>query len=95
MSEIKVSFAALASADADVTSAAARLNSRLDDLRRYLAPLAATWVGQASEDYRLKQKQWDTAAADLNLVLGQIGRALGSANDAYTQAETANARRWA
>ena len=47
-----------------------------------------------AQDYQVRQKQWDTAAADLTAVLGQIGVALGAANDGYQQAEQANAARW-
>ena len=53
--------------------------------------MVATWQGAAAQDYQVRQKQWDTAAADLTAVLGQIGVALGAANDGYQQAEHANA----
>lgn len=94
MSEIKVTFAALESARQSVAGTAGRISGQLDDLKRYLAPLAATWEGQAAEDYRAKQRQWDTASADLAAVLAQIGVALGLANDSYRQVEQANAARW-
>ena len=50
MSEIKVTFGALAAARDDVVSTAARISGRLDDLRRAVAPLAATWEGRADEE---------------------------------------------
>ena len=93
-SEIKVTFGALATAQADVSGTASRITQQLDELRRFLAPMVATWQGTAAQDYRLRQKQWDTAAADLTAVLGQIGVALGAANDGYQQAERLNAARW-
>ena len=92
--EIKVTFGALAAAQSDVSGTAARITAQLEDLRRFLAPLVATWQGVAAQDYQVRQKQWDTAAADLTAVLGQIGVALGAANDGYRQAESANAARW-
>jgi WXG100 family type VII secretion target len=94
MSEILVTFGELTNAQQTVTRAAAQLSAQLEDLRRYLAPLAATWAGQAAQDYQAKQRQWDTAAADLNQVLSQIGVALGHANEGYQQVERANASRW-
>jgi early secretory antigenic target protein ESAT-6 len=94
MSEIKVTFAALDVARADVAAAAARISGQLEDLRRFLAPLAATWEGQAAQDYLARQRQWDTAAAGLAAVLAQIGVALGSAHDGYRQVEQVNAARW-
>jgi WXG100 family type VII secretion target len=56
--------------------------------------MTATWQGEAAQDYQARQKQWDTAAADLAAVLAQIGVALGAANDSYRQAENINAARW-
>lgn len=94
MSEIKVTFGALEGARANVAGTSGRISAQLEELRRFLAPLAATWEGQAAEDYRVKQRQWDTAAADLAAVLAQIGVALGTANDSYRQVEQANAARW-
>jgi early secretory antigenic target protein ESAT-6 len=93
-SEIKVTFGALAAAQSDVSGTASRITKQLEDLRRFLAPMVATWQGAAAQDYQVRQKQWDTAAADLTVVLGQIGVALGAANDGYRQAEHANAARW-
>lgn len=94
MSEIKVTFGELSAAQQSVASTSQRISGQLDELKRYLAPLAATWEGQAAQDYQVKQRQWDAAAADLTAVLAQIGVALGSANDNYQLVEQANARRW-
>jgi 6 kDa early secretory antigenic target len=94
MGEIKVTFAALEAAQSDVSGVAARMTNQLEDLKRFLAPMVATWEGQASAEYQAKQRQWDTAAAGLATVLGQIGVALGTANESYRQVEQANAARW-
>ena len=92
--EIKVTFGALTAAQSDVSGTASRITTQLDDLRRFLQPMVATWEGAAAQDYLVRQKQWDTAAADLTAVLAQIGVALGAANDGYRQAEHINAARW-
>jgi len=92
---IKVTFSALAEAQASVTTTAGRMTAQLDELERFLAPMVATWSGQAAEEYGVRQRQWAAAAADMTLVLSQIGRALDTANDSYYQVEQANARRWA
>ena len=94
MPEIKVTFGALEAARADVSGTVTRITAQLDELKRFLAPLVATWEGEAALEYQAKQRQWDTAAGDLALVLGQIGVALGAANDSYRQAEKANADLW-
>lgn len=92
--EIKVTFGALRTAQDDVAGAAKRLDAQLADLRRMLAPLVSTWQGQAATDYQARQRQWDTAAADLNVVLANVGVALGHAHDGYRSAEETNQRRW-
>jgi WXG100 family type VII secretion target len=94
VSEILVTFGELANAQQNVAATARELNAQLDDLKRYLAPMVATWDGQAAQDYQAKQRQWDSSAADLNQVLSQIGVALGHANEGYQQVEQANASRW-
>lgn len=94
MSEIKVTFGELSAGQQTVAGTSSRITGQLDDLKRYLAPLAASWEGQAAQDYQAKQRQWDAAAADLTAVLAQIGAALGVANDNYQVVEQANARRW-
>ncbi|MHA6624548.1 WXG100 family type VII secretion target [Pseudonocardia sichuanensis] len=94
MSEIKVTFGALEAARADVGGTATRISERLEELKRYLAPLVASWEGQAATEYRERQGQWDAAAADLAAVLAQIGVALGTANESYRQVEQVNAARW-
>ena len=94
MPEIKVTFGALEAARADVAGTAARIDTRLNDLRRALGPLVTGWEGQAATEYQARQRQWDTAAADLAAVLAQIGVALGAANDSYRRVEQVNAARW-
>jgi 6 kDa early secretory antigenic target len=93
--EIRVTFAELAAAQTAVAGTASSIAARLEDLKRELAPLVATWEGRAATDYAARQRQWDAAAADLAAVLARIGGALGQANDGYQQVEQANARRWA
>lgn len=93
-SEIRVTFSALNAAQGDVSTTASRISTQLEDLKRFLAPMVATWQGEAAELYGQKQRTWDTAAADLAAVLAQIGVALGSANESYQQVEHANAARW-
>ncbi len=42
MSEIKVTFGALESAQTDVSSVAGRMTGQLEELKRFLAPMVAT-----------------------------------------------------
>jgi len=92
--EIKVAFGALEAARTDVAGTAARISGRLDDLRRAVTPLAASWDGQAAEGYRQWQRVWDASAADLARILVEIGKALGDAEAGYRATESANAALW-
>lgn len=94
MSEIKVSFAALEAAARDVDTTAVRMKGELDNLERYLAPMVATWGGDAATEYNLQQRKWDTAAVGMTEVLTQIGIALRQVGAGYLQAETVNRNRW-
>jgi 6 kDa early secretory antigenic target len=91
---ILVTFGAVQQASADASSTSASLNSQLADLKAYLAPLVASWQGQAATDYQAQQARWDSAQQGLNDVLGQISRAVGNAHDTYSQTEATNAGMW-
>jgi len=92
---MKVTFGELAAGQQNITGTVNAVNGQLDDLKSFLAPMVATWEGSAAETYNALQRQWDTAAADLNQVLAQIATAVGTANDAYQQAESTNTSRFA
>jgi early secretory antigenic target protein ESAT-6 len=89
-----VTFGAVDNAAADTDTVANQIDQQLDDLKAYLAPLVATWEGQASSEYQALQARWDTSAADLNTVLRDIAGALRTAHANYTSAESANASIW-
>jgi early secretory antigenic target protein ESAT-6 len=93
--QIKVTFAQIQATQERAQSTVASINSSLQDLKSYLAPMVSTWEGQAAQNYHAKQTQWDRAAYDLNQVLSAIGRALGSANEGFQNTESMNARRFA
>ncbi|HEY0638411.1 MAG TPA: WXG100 family type VII secretion target [Pseudonocardiaceae bacterium] len=93
--EIKVTFGELASAQGNISSTVNHVNQQLADLKSFLAPMVSTWDGAAAETYNQLQRQWDTSAEELNRVLAQIATAVGTANDAYQQAESTNQNRFA
>ena len=95
MSGITVTFGTITQAQGDVANTVSRMDQQLNDLRQFLAPMVATWEGGAAADYQVLQRRWDTAANDLNGVLGQISQLLGQAHAGYTATESANARMWA
>ncbi len=94
MSGITVTFGTISQAQSDVSNTVSRMDQQFDDLRQFLAPMVSTWEGGAAADYQVLQRRWDTAATDLNGVLGQISQLLGQAHASYTATESANAQMW-
>ncbi|WP_226351468.1 WXG100 family type VII secretion target [Pseudonocardia sp. ICBG601] len=94
-SEIKVTFSALERASVDTVATTARINSQLEDLRRYLAPMVGAWTGDAASTYQASQQKWDTSAAELTTTLGTIGKLVGQAGQNYRATEQANRARFA
>ncbi|MCK2237578.1 MULTISPECIES: WXG100 family type VII secretion target [unclassified Crossiella] len=92
--EIEVSFEQLGNTAEKVRSTTAELERLLGDLKANLAPTAASWSGKAAEAWQGHQQRWDSSYEDLKGVLGQIGRALESANQNYQDAESRNVKRW-
>lgn len=95
MPEIKVNFAQLEGAAGTIAATMGKLSQVLDQLDTDLASLAAGWTGQAAADYQARKSQWQQAQADMNAVLGQIGKAVASACEHYASVERTNAARWA
>jgi WXG100 family type VII secretion target len=93
-SVVKVTFGELAAAQANIDSTVRAVNGQLDDLSAFLAPMVASWEGEAAQTYHHLQRQWDSAAAELNQVLAQIAAAVGTANEQYQQAERVNTSRF-
>ena len=95
MSEIRVTFGEIEAAQQNVVANSGRVEAQLADLKAFLAPLVADWTGTAATNYQGRQREVDTAWADLNGVLRQIGMHLGTVNDNYRATEATNANRWA
>ena len=71
-SQIKVTFEAMDTAASDAESAASKIQGQLEQLKAELAPLVASWTGEAATDYQARQKLWDTSADEL--LMGYSGR---------------------
>jgi early secretory antigenic target protein ESAT-6 len=92
--QVVVSAGALDNAASDTDAIAGQIEQQLSDLKGYLAPLVATWTGQASTDWQSLQQQWNTTADDLNTVLRQISTTLRTSAESYTSGENTNAQMW-
>ncbi|WP_042435818.1 WXG100 family type VII secretion target [Streptacidiphilus anmyonensis] len=91
---IMVNFGTVSQAASDVRQTASNVQSQLDDLRAGVQRIAASWEGKAQEGYQARQREWDSAAADLHSVLVQIAGALDSAAQNYQATENRNAGLW-
>ncbi len=92
--QVGADFARLAATQQQLTSTVSSMNGKLEDLKAFLKPLVATWEGEASANYQALQAKWDTAATDLNAVLGRISGALAETNSQFQATEKSNAARF-
>lgn len=83
-------FGAIDQVSAQIDAKQAALNAKLDELRQIISPLVADWEGAASESYQDKQRQWDSAALELNQMLEQVGTAVSRGNADMQAREAAN-----
>ena len=91
---ISVAFQSVSDAASQVRSTAANVQAQLDDLRAGVARVAQSWDGAAQQNYRARQAEWDSTAADLHGVLLQIAGALQTAAENYQATERKNAGIW-
>ena len=92
--QILVTFGAVNEAAMDADGVASQIAQQLGDLKSYLAPLVASWSGEASSDFQALQAKWDSSANDLNQVLRQIAQSLRTAGDNYLSTERTNSQLW-
>jgi WXG100 family type VII secretion target len=85
--EIRVSFAAVEAAGADIKSTSQKMDQELDNLRAKLAPLEAGYTGEAKELWHQIQTSWNNNQNELNQVLAQIGVAVNQAAENYRSTE--------
>jgi WXG100 family type VII secretion target len=86
-----VSFGALYQGSTDIGSALTKLQSYLSQVEQDAKPLVNTWEGDAKEAYYQRQSSWQTAAADLSTMLGEIRKAVDNAATGYSDTEKHNA----
>jgi ESAT-6 family protein len=84
---VKVTFDTIDTAASDITTTATNLRNQLDDLRKYVQPLVASWTGEAATNYQNLQNQWHTSADQLHQILVQIATTLSTVNNNYRTVE--------
>lgn len=91
---VRVDHALLERGSQDLVAAAVRIEGRLDQLEGELAPLRSGWGGTAQESYVVAQRQWDTAMAEMVMLLREFAVVVDEANQAYRSADQRGARRF-
>ena len=89
---IIVDHTALQQAAADLTRAVVASEERIARLAAELAPLQAQWFGTAQEAYLEARSVWESAQAEMRLLLGRLGVAVAAAEEAYGSADRAGAQ---
>ncbi|MBQ1027735.1 WXG100 family type VII secretion target [Micromonospora sp. C95] len=90
MTEIRYNFAGLNAAADSCNGAVRNLTGELDGLKSGIAPLLATWDGDAREAYFQRQNEWESAANDLRDLLSRIEKALRESAGKMQAREAAN-----
>ena len=70
------------------------LQAALEGLESQLAPMVASWDGQAREAYFVQKAKWEQASAAMAQILAQMGQAVQDAHSNYSAAETSNTNLW-
>lgn len=92
--EMKVHYETLFNASGEVEAASTRMTEASDSLKNDLNPLVSTWKGEAEQNYRQLQADWDKAHAELNQILAQIATALQRIGESYRDMEGKQAERF-
>jgi 6 kDa early secretory antigenic target len=90
----KVEFGALQQAAGDIKTGANNIDSKLSQMDQSLAPLRSDWTGGASEAYVQAKAQWTQAITDMKMLLADIGTAVDSSQQDYTEGEKHNTNLW-
>ncbi|MEU4622445.1 WXG100 family type VII secretion target [Actinoplanes sp. NPDC023801] len=89
-----VNFNALDQARMEIAKAVNKLTADLEYLEGEGKKLLGTWSGTAQQSYEARQKQWQAASQDLQIILTEIGSALERSKDDYHDTERAAAQRF-
>ena len=84
----------LEEASSEVLASAGRLETRIEELVAYLAPMAGTWSGAAAEAYDGVQARWTECAATILEMQRTMAEGLGVVATNYDETEQANTQMW-
>lgn len=91
---MQINYGTLDGHAADIRTASASIEGRLDQLTRDLAPLRSDWTGAASDSYQVAKAKWDAGMNDIRALLLDIGTGVSTSNAEYQSTENTNTARW-
>lgn len=90
---IEVNYAAMEEAAAQMRASSKTITDLSADLKSQLQRI--NWKGGDREAYLMQQQKWDTALADMNQLLADIGQAVVAARQGYGDVEQQGVNAWA
>ncbi len=91
---ISVKYQALDSGSTGINRTYTSLVNTLSQLESDLAPLSASWSGNAQQAFAQCKKQWQDAASGLAQLLSNIGAQVANTNDNFRQTDAAVEKNW-
>jgi WXG100 family type VII secretion target len=92
--DIKVNFAALDAAAADLRRQANTIEGLLNDERGILDSLGGAWQGDGKDAWHANQQRWQTRADELNTILYTLAATLTEVADDFRKNENASKKQW-
>ena len=89
---LKVNHAGLDRAADDLMGIVNKIDNRMQSLDRELAPLRASWIGDAQQAYTVAKQRWDGAINEMRDLLHHTSRQVTQSNAAYRAADARGAR---
>ncbi len=87
MTAFRVTPGELMELSRQVHGTAGSIESELAGLRSRVAPIGASWHGQAHQRFELLYDEWSRSARALQQALAGISQLLSSAGESYDEAE--------
>ncbi|MDT0200502.1 WXG100 family type VII secretion target [Nocardioides sp. AE5] len=94
MGEIRVGYAALDTAAANIAAKAAAIENALGAMEQRMVARSGSWTGAASASFTESRVRWEASMQQMKNVLADIGSAVGHSNAEYRAAEARNAARF-
>ncbi|OKL52611.1 WXG100 family type VII secretion target [Buchananella hordeovulneris] len=90
--DLRVNYAVLATAAADVAAGAAHIESILANMDAELSQLKSNWEGDAQQAYLIAKGKWTDGMENMREVLARIGRMVESSGETYASVDSTNAQ---